>query len=311
MARLLEAFPDDLRIVYRDFPLMSIHDKAALATQAAEAAGLQGKYWEFHDLLFSQQDQWSSLSPEEFTNWLAEQAGEMGLDVEQFKSDMTSEEIVAKAQAAWDRGREIGMPGTPFLVFNGRGYQGPLSFSNLSSIVNLVLLEKKQFQSCPEMTIDPSKQYIATLKTEKGDIVIDLFADKAPLAVNNFIFLARQNWYDGVTFHRVLPNFVAQAGDPTGSGYGSPGYAFDIETSPDLKFDRPGLVAMANAGPGTNGSQFFITYAPVPDLDGGYTIFGEVVDGMDVVKQLTPRDPQTNPDQAPGDKILDVTIEEK
>jgi len=161
------------------------------------------------------------------------------------------------------------------------------------------------------MEIDPAKQYFATLHTEKGDITIQLYADKAPMAVNSFIFLARQGWFDGVTFHRVLPGFVAQAGDPSGSGLGGPGYIFDNEISEDLKFDGPGVVAMANAGPGTNGSQFFITFAATQQLDGGYTIFGFVIEGMDVAKSLTPRDPSQAMDLPPGDRINSVTIEEK
>ncbi|HEY5669632.1 MAG TPA: peptidylprolyl isomerase [Anaerolineales bacterium] len=161
------------------------------------------------------------------------------------------------------------------------------------------------------MTIDASKQYVAILHTEKGDITIELYADKAPLAVNNFIFLARNGWYDEVTFHRVMENFVAQAGDPSGTGFGTPGYAFSNEISPDLKFDKAGIVAMANAGPDSNGSQFFITYAPTPQLDGGYTIFGQVISGMDVAESLTPRDPSQALDLPPGDEIISVEIQER
>jgi cyclophilin family peptidyl-prolyl cis-trans isomerase len=160
------------------------------------------------------------------------------------------------------------------------------------------------------MVIDPQKQYTATLKTEKGDIVIQLFPDKAAMAVNSFVFLARQGWFNNVTFHRVIPNFVAQAGDPSGSGFGGPGYSFDNEIF-DLKFDKEGLVGMANSGPGTNGSQFFITFAPAPNLDGKYTIFGQVIEGMDVAKKLTPRDTAQTPNLPPGDKILSVEIKEK
>jgi cyclophilin family peptidyl-prolyl cis-trans isomerase len=311
LARLVKENPDDLRVVFRNFPLISIHDKAATAMQAAEAAGAQGKFWEMHDLLFDQQSTWSTKSVDDFKTWVTDQAVGMGLDKAQFSADMTSAAAAAKSQAAWDNGVAIGLPGTPFILFNGRPYQGPLNYSNVSAIVQMILLEKRQFTSCPPMTIDQSKQYFATLKTEKGDIVIQLYADKAPLAVNSFVFLANQGWFNGITFHRVLPGYVAQAGDPSGSGYGGPGYAFDNEISPDLKFDAPGVVGMANAGAGTNGSQFFITMAPAPKLDGGYTIFGRVVSGMDVVQNLTPRDPSQGGDLPPGDKIVSVTIEEK
>ena len=185
-----------------------------------------------------------------------------------------------------------------------------MNATNIQSIVELQKLEKQQFTSCPPMSIDPAKQYVATLETEKGNIVIELFPDKAPLAVNNFVYLARSGWYDGVTFHRVIPEFVAQGGDPSGTGFGGPGYAFINETS-ELKFDKSGVVAMANAGPDSNGSQFFITYAPTPQLDGGYTIFGQVIAGQDVAESLTPRDPSQPVDLPVGDQILRVTIEEK
>jgi peptidylprolyl isomerase len=167
-----------------------------------------------------------------------------------------------------------------------------------------------QWSAAPAMQIDASKSYVATLHTVKGDIVIELLPQAAPITVNNFVFLARQHYYDGVTFHRVLPGFVAQGGDPTGSGSGGPGYFIPNETS-DLTFDGPGVVAMANSGKDRNGSQFFITYAAQPALNGGYTIFGRVTSGMDVAQSLTPRNPQQDPNAPPGDKINSVTIEEK
>jgi cyclophilin family peptidyl-prolyl cis-trans isomerase len=164
-----------------------------------------------------------------------------------------------------------------------------------------------QWSSPPAMEIDPGKSYQAVFDTEAGQFTVRLFADKAPLTVNNFVFLARQGYYDNTTFHRVLPGFMAQGGDPTGTGAGGPGYSFDDEFSPDLQFDRPGLLAMANRGPDTNGGQFFITYAPTPHLDGLHTIFGDVVSGMDVVDSLRPRDPQTGPDYQ-GTRLLSVEI---
>jgi cyclophilin family peptidyl-prolyl cis-trans isomerase/protein-disulfide isomerase len=310
LAQLQEDYPDQVRIAYRHFPLLSIHDKAALATQAAEAAGVQGSFWEMHDLLFERQGEWVSLSSEEFHEWLIAAAGELELDVDRFAADLISEDAAALAQDAWDAGVAAELPGTPFLLINGRPYGGPRDFYSLEAILKTIQLEERQFTECPPLTIDPTQQYIATLKTEKGDIVLELFPDVAPLAVNSFVFLARHGWFDNITFHRVLPGFVAQAGDPSGTGMGSPGYAFDNEISPDLKFDRAGVLGMANAGPGSNGSQFFITLGPAPQLDGGYTIFGSVVEGMDVLESLTPRNPQEDPTLPPGDVILTVTIEE-
>lgn len=168
----------------------------------------------------------------------------------------------------------------------------------------------QQYDAEPPMSIDVSKQYFATFKLAKGgEFVAKLFADKAPKTVNNFVFLARNGFYDGTTFHRVLDGFMAQGGDPTGTGMGGPGYQFEDEFS-DLTFDRPGLLAMANSGPNTNGSQFFITYVPTPHLDGLHTIFGEVIEGMDVANEITRRDPQQNPDFE-GDAIETLTITEE
>jgi len=318
MEQLLKEYPNDLRFVYRHFPLIGtpespFHDKAALSTQASEAAGKQGKFWEMHDVLFGNQADWSTLSVADFQQWLIQQAGELGLDVEKFTTDLTSEELVKLAQNAWDNGQKIGFTGTPSLIVNGQPWPSNVEITayNLATIIQLTMLEDREFTQCPPMTIDPSKQYVATLHTEKGDIVIELFADKAPLAVNSFIFLAKNGWFDNVTFHRVIPGFVAQAGDPSGTGYGTPGYAFKNEISSDLKFDGPGVLGMANAGADSNGSQFFITYAPQPTLDGSYTVFGKVIQGMDVATNLTPRDPSGNGELPPGDKILSVTIEEK
>lgn len=166
----------------------------------------------------------------------------------------------------------------------------------------------KQWSTPPEMQIDPKKKYKATIKTDKGDIVISLFADKAPKTVNNFVFLARQGFYDGVIFHRVISDFMAQGGDPTGTGTGGPGYRFGDEFHPSLKHNKPGLLSMANAGPGTNGSQFFITHIPTPHLDGRHAIFGEVVEGMDVLMSIKPRNPQRP--EYPGVAMQTVVIEE-
>jgi len=167
----------------------------------------------------------------------------------------------------------------------------------------------KHYSAPPAMHIDPKKRYIATIEMVKGNIVIELFADKAPHTVNNFVFLAREGYYDSTTFHRVIPNFMAQGGDPSGSGTGGPGYTFADEFHPSLRHDQPGTLSMANAGPGTNGSQFFITYVPTPWLDNHHSVFGRVIEGMDVLKAIAPRDP--NQATKLGDAIRTIRIEEK
>ncbi len=149
----------------------------------------------------------------------------------------------------------------------------------------------KRYASPPAMTIDPAKSYTAKLHTDKGVITLKLHAQKAPRTVNNFVFLAREGFYDGVIFHRVIADFMAQGGDPTGTGTGGPGYNFGDEFDPSLKHDGPGVLSMANAGPGTNGSQFFITHVATPWLDGKHSVFGKVSDGLDVLLSIPPRDP--------------------
>jgi cyclophilin family peptidyl-prolyl cis-trans isomerase len=159
----------------------------------------------------------------------------------------------------------------------------------------------------PSGALDTTKSYRARFKTERGEIVAELFADKAPLTVENFVNLARSGFYDGTTFHRVIAGFMAQGGDPTGTGHGGPGYQFDDEFSPELRHDGPGVLSMANAGPGTNGSQFFITYGATPHLDDRHSVFGRVVEGIDVLGAIRERDPGR--DREPGDRIETIEIE--
>jgi cyclophilin family peptidyl-prolyl cis-trans isomerase len=170
-------------------------------------------------------------------------------------------------------------------------------------------MNPKQWNKPPEMTIDLKKNYSALLSTDKGDIEVEFFTTKTPRTVNNFIFLARQGFYDGIIFHRVISNFMVQGGDPAGTGSGGPGYQFADEFDPSLKHDQPGILSMANAGPGTNGSQFFITHVPTPWLDGKHSVFGVVVKGIDVVLSIPDRDPQKT--GSPAVKLNKVTIREK
>ncbi|MBI2760737.1 MAG: peptidylprolyl isomerase [Chloroflexi bacterium] len=164
----------------------------------------------------------------------------------------------------------------------------------------------KQYKSSPEIVIDPAKQYSATLHTDKGDVEVELFASDVPKTVNNFVFLAREGFYDGVTFHRVIPGFMAQTGDPTGTGRGGPGYQFADERATNRH--QAGTVSMANAGPNTNGSQFFICYEPQAHLDGKHTVFGKVTNGMDVVRAIDERDPSRA--RQPGSAITSIEIHE-
>jgi cyclophilin family peptidyl-prolyl cis-trans isomerase len=159
------------------------------------------------------------------------------------------------------------------------------------------------------MQIDPNKDYAAIFHTQRGDFTVQLFAKEAPITVNNFVTLARDGFYNGTTFHRVIKGFMAQGGDPTGTGTGGPGYKFNDEKGAlALKHNSAGILSMANSGPNTNGSQFFITFGPTPHLDGKHGVFGKVTSGMNVVNSLRERDPQR--DQQPGDRIESIDIEE-
>lgn len=167
----------------------------------------------------------------------------------------------------------------------------------------------QQYDSPPAMTIDTDKDYSAKfVLASGGEFTVDLFEKDAPITVNNFVFLAREGFYDGVTFHRVIPGFMAQGGDPTGTGTGGPGYRFQDEFSPNLRHDKPGILSMANSGPGTNGSQFFITFVPTPHLNDAHSVFGVVTEGMDVVNAIPERDPGSA--RSPGESIASLTIVE-
>lgn len=167
----------------------------------------------------------------------------------------------------------------------------------------------QRWSSAPAMEIDAKKKYAAVIHTSKGDITLQLHADKTPRTVNNFVFLARQGFYNGTIFHRVIADFMAQGGDPTGSGRGGPGYSFMDEFHPQLKHDKPGVLSMANAGPNTNGSQFFITHVPTPWLDQKHSVFGQVIEGLDVLLAIPARDPQRP--EYPGVSISSIDILEE
>jgi cyclophilin family peptidyl-prolyl cis-trans isomerase len=278
------------------------------------------------ELIFEKQREWSAVSSDEARGMFVDYAEGLGLDSERFAADLEEGAYRDAVMADYEKAAQIGLPGTPTFFFNENYFQAPLSYYYLDAFVQLELLAEEQYEAAPEMVIDPEMDYQATIKTTKGDIVVQLEAEKAPITVNNFVFLAREGWYDDVTFFRVLPGFVAQAGDPTNTGIGGPGYRFADEFHPDLKHDRPGVLSMANAGPDTNGSQFFIIYAATPWLDAYdeygelkdcqaqdvycHSVFGHILDGIDVLESLAERDPSQNPELPPGDTIITIEIEE-
>jgi cyclophilin family peptidyl-prolyl cis-trans isomerase len=319
LERLVDAYPDQVQVTYRHFPLTSIHDNAQKAAEASEAAGAQGAFWPYHDMLFEQAPEWSSLSPDDAQDYFVGIAEGLDLDADRFAQELADGVYAEYVSGLAEEAINIGLPGTPTGIINGRLADSlPPDFQVWANFVDDVIanetvmkdLETMQYDAPPEMMLEDGVAYTARVTMENGDeFVIELFPESAPQTVNNFIFLAEEGWFDGVTFHRVLPGFVAQTGDPTGTGMGGPGYMIPNEIDPNLSHAEKGMVAMANSGPDTNGSQWYITYDDVSQLDGSYTIFGKVIEGMDGVDAITPRDPSRDPNAAPGDVIRSIVIE--
>lgn len=334
LAAFQKEYPDEVRYVYRHFPL-SFHKKAPTAAYAADAAGKQGLFFEAEELLYQTAQEWTMLATlEEYESWLKEKfsAEIEKLDAAQWEKDFADADLRKKVDGAFDEVASTGIiNGTPTVFLNWNFYQGSLDVKSLKNFLELFKLQKRLYAECPPIITDSAKSYRAVVDTAKGQMIIDLYADKAPLAVNSFIFLANEGWFDGTSFHRQIPDFVAQAGDPSGTGIGIPGYQFANEVS-DLKYGESGLVGMANSGPDKNGSQFFITYSladyykkaieksnedaseeaklsedriqeevekELAKMSENYTIFGKISEGMDVAENLTV-----------GDLILSVKIEE-
>jgi len=302
---LINEFPGTIRVVFRHLPLPSIHNLAYISAMAAEAAGAQGKFWEMHDLLYQNQQQWSAYSEKEFIDWALFQAEALALDIDQFTADLNDEEVRAEIEAINQERLSLGMAYTPFVVVNDRVWRE--NKPNLYSLIGIY--EFGGYEECPPWVIEEGQRYTASLDTSAGQIDIELYADLAPLAVNSFVFLSQEGWFDEVYFHRVIDGFVAQAGDPSGLGAVGPGYTFENETGSELSFDRKGLLGMANAGADTNGSQFFITLAAATTLDGGYTLFGEVSEeSLPILDEIARRDPQTASGFDDATIIYEITI---
>ncbi|NIM92291.1 MAG: thioredoxin domain-containing protein [Anaerolineales bacterium] len=309
LAQLEELHPDELQIVYRHFPLLSIHDKASIAGQAAEAAGSQGSFWEMHDLLFGRFGEWAGLSPEDFMNWIESSIGDLDLNQDQFLEDLNSGRYESVMLDHFETGLASGLTGTPFLLINGVYFQLAPDLIPLEASIRLLLLEDEMEAEYPPMTIEPGTDYIARLHLDQGDVVIQLYQDSAPLAVNSFIYLAEKGWYDENAFHLVIPSTLVATGDPSGTGFGNPGYTFPIETDSALTFDEAGMVAISSIAPDMNGSQFFITLGPLSSLDGSRTIFGRVIEGLEILENLEERDSLTQLMETPEAIIRSITIE--
>ncbi len=277
---------------------------------------MQDAFWPYHDRLYSTQNQWAALSVEDAKTFFVEQAGFLDLDTEQFLADFESEAVITKIDLNIAEALNLQLGGTPSIVVDGfivSGQQLPTDLTGwqlyVDDSIKLADLKDRQYDEPPPMTIDVDKTYLATVKMASGDeFVIELYPKSAPQTVNSFVFLANEGWFDNVSFHRVVEGFVAQTGDPTGTGRGGPGYTIPNEIDPELTHADLGTVAMANSGPDTNGSQWYITLGDASFLDGDYTIFGRIDSGYDdVVSQLTPRDP-ADPTAPEGDIMVTIEI---
>jgi cyclophilin family peptidyl-prolyl cis-trans isomerase/predicted DsbA family dithiol-disulfide isomerase len=311
-------YPDELRLVWRHLPDTQSNDKAALAFRASEAAAAQNRFWDMHAMLFTTRDEWMELTEAEFREQLLIYAETAGLDKARFVQALDDERYDALLVQYQEQAQELDIVGIPALLINGELLNDRDDLFGLHSAIQLALLDQRHFATPPPMTIDPERDYRAVIVTEKGDIHIDLYEQAAPRTVNNFAFLAAQGWYDDTSFFLMIPDFYAQAGDPSETGRGHPGYFIPNEADNGLVFDREGLVAMSHppGEPDKAGSQFFITYGALPnhetEWDGQYTIFGVVTGGMDVVRSLVPRnpgDPLRFPNPPPGDRIVTIQIE--
>lgn len=314
---LVESRPGEVRVAFRHYPMDMVNDKArlaALATEVATDMGGQDAFWEMHDWLYEHQSEWSFVTRSSFRRMLVEHAAEMGLDSEAFSDNLTDEKYGARLDVSLMGAQQLKVAAAPKLFINDSPFsQVPESFELLDKVVEVFLLQLV-YSEPPPLRIDPDKDYVAWIVTEKGDIAIDLYADLAPETVNSFVYLACMGYHDNTTWHYVIPGFIAQAGDPTGTGLGAPGYAIPDEFEGSaLLFDRAGLLSMGHGNtPDSAGSQFFITLGPVEDLNGAFTIFGQVVKGMDVLTGISPRDQASNPEVElpPGDLIITIIVRE-
>lgn len=314
MNQAVAAYPEDIRLIFRHYTSPTL--SALMAARAVEAAGIQGKFWQMHDLLFAEQAEWVGLDEEALFTYFSDQFEALEIDPDQFLTDYADPAIDERISEDFVEASGSGQA-APYLTVNGTA--PPLYLTSIRDFMlwldSLMIpygrhLQSRQFAECPPMTVDPTGSYTATLHTTRGDVVLALYPDVAPQTVNNFIFLAEHDYYDNTPVYAVIENYLVRAGDPSGTGWGMPGFLFDLEISSEIGFDRPYMLAMQNSGPGTSNGQFFITLSPLSQLNGRNTIFGEVISGVEVLQALSPRNPDTDPLAPFSDEILDITIEE-
>jgi len=308
---LAAIYTEDLRIIYRHYPLLTVHDKASLAGQAAESAGRQGHFWDLYSFLNHEYDAWKDLDPEGFLEWLLVATSSLDLDHRQFEEDLRGGRFEESMREAFISAYNAGINGTPFIFLNEDWFRLNPTRLNLDAALRLELLSFRIYEQPPEMDIDPEAAYLVHIQLNIGEVIVQLFPKSAPMAVNSFVFLAENGWFDGNAFHRVTPGKYVQTGDPTGTGLGGPGYFLPDEIDHNLDFNQSGIVALTSTGPNTNGSQFLITLSPLPELNGTRTVFGRVVKGLDLLLDLESRDSLEDLLTPPQAYIESIRIEAK
>ncbi len=244
MVNVFERHPEELRQVYRPFPLSTVEDKADLAAELADAAGRQGAFWPVHDLLVEKYDVWQDMDPDRFRTWAIEQAQAMGLDPEALKRDLDDPTLANQIRERYAESQASGIPGVPFVLLNGRPFLLAGDEIQLEAAVRLGILQARQSAVYPAVELQPGKDYLARLRTNRGEIQIQLYPDTAPMAVASFVTLAQQGWYVGAGAYQVVPGQWVGLGDPSWTGLGDAGYHYAVETDAERNFDRAGMVGI-------------------------------------------------------------------
>lgn len=290
LRQILERHPDDVRLVVRQFPLIENRPLAGPVSEALFSAGGMGAFWDLYDFLTDHYSEWVTLDEDQFIGWLESASLPTSIDQATLIDDLTNNRYADHVEAVYRTRLAQGVPGVPLLLINSEPFPITADPISLEAAVRLAILSARQYPFPPERVIDPDSDYLAELELDVGVIIVQLFAQEAPLAVNSFIFLAREGWYDGSPVTRIIPDRLIELGDPTGTGLGDPGFYYPSETGAGLSFDRPGMVGMTNSGPGTTSGRFFITLEPMPSLDDSHTILGRVVNGLDHLAGLPAHD---------------------
>jgi cyclophilin family peptidyl-prolyl cis-trans isomerase/protein-disulfide isomerase len=319
LVAIQEQYPEDVRLVYRHF---LFQDKAEITAQALEAAAKQGKFSEFKNYMFDRKSKnvenpehvnlsddafWGTVAENDLDAWLEIHLAELGIETNQFFEDMYSSEIVEKIKATSEVAEVLNLNSTPTLYVNGHlwSQEVPRDFRTLSLFIQILKTQEKEYDGCPPNTIQADIDYSATISTTKGDFIVDLFEEIAPVTVNSFIFLAQEGWYENLPF--FVTTDLALSGDHSDTTYGGPGYAFLDEFNDDQSLNDIGKLATYSLAPGINGSAFIINKS-TQENQRDLTIFGEVTEGMEVVNALELRENIFSP---AIDRILKVTINEK